>query len=43
VSNDTLVPPIDPDKRDCDPMVDDLSEPDFVLRHLSVESQNLLA
>jgi hypothetical protein len=30
VSNDTLVPLIDPDKRDCDPMVDDLSEPDFV-------------
>jgi hypothetical protein len=43
VSNDTLVPPIDPDERDCDPMVDDLSEPDFVPRHLSVESQNLLA
>jgi hypothetical protein len=43
VSNDTLVPPIDPDKGDCDPMVDDLSEPDFVRRHLSVESQNLLA
>jgi hypothetical protein len=43
VSNDTLVPPINPDERDCDPMVDDLSEPDFVRRHLSVESQNLLA
>jgi hypothetical protein len=43
VSNDTLIPAIDPDKRDCDPMVDDLSEPDFVRRHLSVESQNLLA
>jgi hypothetical protein len=43
VSNDTLIPPIDPDERDCDPMVDDLSEPDFVRRHLSVESQNLLA
>jgi hypothetical protein len=43
VGNDTLVPPIDPDKRDCDPMVDDLSEPDFIRRHLSVELQNLLA
>jgi hypothetical protein len=43
VSNDTLVPPIDPDERDCDPMVDDLSKPDFVRRRLSVELQNLLA
>jgi hypothetical protein len=43
VSNGTLVPPIDPNERDCDPMVDDLSEPDFVRRPLSVESQNLLA
>jgi hypothetical protein len=43
MSNDTLVAPINPDKRDCDPMVDDLSEPDFVRRHLWVESQNLLA
>jgi hypothetical protein len=43
VSNDTLVPPIDPDERDCDLMVDDLSQPDFVRRHLSVELQNLLA
>jgi hypothetical protein len=43
VSNDTLVQPIDSDERDCDPIVDDLSEPDFVRRHLSVESQNLLA
>jgi hypothetical protein len=43
VSNDTLVPPINPDKRDCDPMVDDLSKPDFVRRHLPVESQNFLA
>jgi hypothetical protein len=38
-----LVPPIYPDKRDCDPMVDDLSDPDFVCRHLLVESQNILA
>jgi hypothetical protein len=43
VSNDTLVPPINPDELNCDPMVDDLSEPDFVRRLLSVESQNLLA
>ena len=43
VSNDTLVPPIDPDERDCDPMVDNLSKPDFVRRHLPVESQNFLA
>jgi hypothetical protein len=43
VSNDTLVPPINTDELDCDPMVNDLSKLDFVCRHLSVESQNLLA
>jgi hypothetical protein len=47
VTNDRLVSSINQEDLHCDPMNDDLSEPeinhDFVHRHLSVESQSLLA
>jgi hypothetical protein len=47
LNNDTLVSSIDQEDLYCDSMVNDFSEPriyhDFVRRHLSVESQNLLA